>query len=278
MQECLKFGNNFVVNVSKFGKMIDFVFGNLLVFLIAFVWTRFFWTDNRINFCVSLVVMILVCLTYNFIFEKKSKKIELSAKQEQNANAIVNGFLLSEQRNVLEIFAQNFAKKYPVTKQNGFLIVNGNIFLPFFDKLEICDKDVLYAFYLSKKFDCKKVVIACNALNKSAIEAENLVGKKIVILDKASAYKNIFLPLGFDVPKIEEQTKRKNINEVFAKAFNKGQTKNYLIVALFLLFSGFVMRYNVYYLIFASINGVFALYSHYNKKYNTSQSMQYFEK
>lgn len=262
------------MRTTYLSKILDFVFGNLLVFLIAYVWTRFFWTDQRINFLISFFVMILVCLLYNYFSEKKAKKTKTNKEQIQNANNISTSFLLSAKQDVLKTFAKNLNKKYQAKLEKSMIFVNGNILLPIFEVQEITDKEVLNAYLKTKSLTCKKLILVGHKISQSATDIANLItDKKIVLLDAMSAYKSIYQPLGFDVPKVQITAKKtKNVKQYLNTAFSKKNTKNYFMVSAYLLFGSFVLRYNIYYLIFASITTIFALYSHFNKKFNAEQN------
>ena len=274
MQMFIKFVNNQTMKVFHLSKIIDFVFGNLFVFLIAYVWTRFFWTDQRINISVSFFVTVLVCLMYNYFVEKKSQKKELSQKEIQNAENISTNFLFLTKTDIIKIFATNLSKKYQTKADRNFLLVNGNILYPMFESQQITDKDVLTAYQKTKTMSFKKLIITCNKISPSAFEIQNLItDKKIILLDSQSSYQNIYKPLEFPIPKIEHLHKKPtNIKNMFSTAFSKKQTKSYFFVSCFMLFGSFVLRYNIYYLIFASITTILALYSYFNKRFNQTPS------
>ena len=267
------------MRVSYFGKIFDFVFGNLLVFFVAFVWTRFFWSDQRINIAVSFVMMILVCLIYNYFAQKRAKKTEMNKMDIQNAQDISNGFLLSSKADILKSFEKHLSKKYSVKIEKSFLHINGNILYPVFDVQEITDKEILAVYQKTKNITCKKTILVCHKKNDSANEITQIfAGKQFVILDCVEAYKSIYKPLEFDVPKFEHKVKKeKTAKQYLSVAFSKKNTKNYFMVSAFLLFGSFVLRYNIYYLVFASITTIFALYSHFNKRFNISKNEKLIE-
>lgn len=267
------------MRVSYISKIFDFVFGNLFVFFVAYVWTRFFWTDQRINLLLSFFVMILVCLLYNYFSQKKAKKVEASKQDLQNAQDISTGFLLCSKTDILKTFQKNLSKKYPTKIEKSFLHINSNILFPIFDVPEITDKEILSVHQKTKDVSCKKIIIVCHKQNKSASEILEIIShKQIVVLDFVEAYKSIYKPLEFEVPKFEhKQKKEKTVKQYLNVAFSKKNTKNYFMVSAFLLFASFVLRYNIYYLVVASITTIFALYSHFNKRFNISKKEKLIE-
>ena len=242
------------MRVGYLSKIFDFVFGNLFVFFVAYVWTRFFWTDQRINLLISFFVMVLVCLIYNYILQKKEKKTASVKKDIQNAEDISTNFLLMTKTEILKQFCKFLGKKYQIKQEKSYILVNGNILYPVFDGQELSDKDILLIYQKTKDIDCKKIIVVCHKKSNSANEILQIFGdKKYIILDAIEAYKSIYKPLEFEVPKVCHKTKKdKNIKTYLNVAFGKKNTKNYFMVSAFLLFGSFVLRYNIYYLIFAS--------------------------
>jgi len=261
------------MRITYISKILDFVFGNLFVFFVTFVWTRFFWNDQRINLLVSFVIMVFVCLIYNYFSQKKAKKSEINKQDIQNAQDISTNFLVLSKNDVLKTFAKNLGKKYNVKIEKNFLHINGNLLFPIFDMQEITDKEILAVYQKAKNIDCKKIIVVSHKKNVSATQiTEIFTDKKFVLLDATEAYKSIYKPLEFDVPKIEHKTPKKHSAKDYLNvAFSKKNTKNYFMVSAFLLFGSFVLRYNIYYLVFASITTIFALYSHFNKRFNKNE-------
>lgn len=218
--------------------------------------------------------MVFVCLIYNYFAEKKAKKNEINRKEIENANNISTGFLLTAKADILKKFCQKLEKKYPTKQEKGYIKVNSNILIPMFETQEITDKEVFNAYLKTKSLECKKLILVCNSFSNSATTAKELIkDKNIVILDAMNAYKNIYKPLQFDIPKFENKPEKKHkVKNMLNVAFSKKQTKSYFFVSAFLLFGSFVLRYNVYYLIMASITTLFALYAHFNKRFNFSRN------
>ena len=213
---------------------------------------------------------------YHFFSKKKSNKESLTKIDEKNAEAITTGFLLSTKQEILKIFFEKLDKKYNTKIKSDYLLVNDKVLKPIYSTQTITDKDVMDIFLKIKDTSVKKLIITCQKADESCYLFSKLVtNKEIIILDSKSAYQNIFKPLNFNIPEINIKKNNKTLQYYLSFALNKQRTKNYLIVSIFMLVASFVLRYNIYYLVFSSITGALALYSNFNTKFNTKENISY---
>ena len=149
-------------------------------------------------------------------------------------------------------------------------MVNDKVLKPIYTSQTITDKEILETYLKVKDTPAKTIIITCKQANETCYDfAKMIANKKIIILTEIDAYENIFKPLQFEVHNIEmEQKQKKSFQQFLEFSLNKARTKNYVLVSIFMLFASFVLRYNVYYLIFSSLTGLLALYSHFNLRYN----------
>ena len=269
-----------ILNMKKtrLSKIFDFLFGTSFVFLMCFVWMRFFLHNFVLTILLSFVISFCVCGLYYFLSKQKAEKQQLSETELEKAHNISMHFLLSTKKETISELEKLLSKKYDVTAKSDHLIVNDTMLKPIYTSQTISDKDVLESFAKIKNTSLKKLIICCENASPVAMKIASLIKEKeVVVLDEYLAYKNIFLPLGFNPPKveIEEKKKDKKFDVFLQNAFNKKRTKNYLLVAMFLLFGSFLLRYNLYYIIFSSIATLCALYSHFNTRFNKAKKSQF---
>lgn len=263
---------------TRLSKIFDFLFGTSFVFLMCFVWVRFFLHNFALTILLSAIISFCVCGLYYFLTKQKTEKQQLSETELEKAHNISMHFLFSTKKEIISELEKLLSKKYDVTAKSDHLIVNDTMLKPIYTSETISDKDVLESFSKIKNTNLKKLIICCENASPVAMKISSLIKEKeIVVLDEYLAYKNIFLPLGFNPPKveIEEKKKDKKIDVFLQNAFNKKHTKNYLLVAVFLLFGSFLLRYNLYYIIFSSIATLCALYSHFNTRFNKAKKSQF---
>ena len=264
------------MKVLKLSKILDFLFWYSILFFIFFVWTRYFLHDIFATILISATLTFLVAILYQFFNKKKMKKENLTKQDEKNADAITTGFLLSTKQEILKTFFEKLDKKYNTKIKSDYLLVNDKVLKPIYTTQTITDKDVMDIFLKIKDTSIKKLIITCKKADESCyLFAKLISNKEIIILESQQAYQNIFKPLAFDVPEILTKSTKKTFQHYLSFALNKQRTKNYLVVSLFMLFASFVLRYNIYYLIFSSITGALALYSHFNIRFNKKESVEY---
>lgn len=255
------------------GKIFDFLFFSILIFLTVFVWSRYFLGNSLISVLIGAIVTFFVMTIFHFLTIKKRDKTKKQVEMQENASLIANSFLLSSKADVLKTFYKNLEKKYDVKIKSDYLIINESILRPIYMSQTISDKDIFESYLKIKKTSARKLIVVCKDATESAIVSSKLVtDKEVIVLTELEAYQKIFEPLGFEIPKIQKpKQKKKTFEEYLAFALNKSRTKNYLLVAIFMFFSSFVLRYNLYYLLFSTITTILALYSHFNTRFNKNQ-------
>ena len=265
------------MRVLRISKVFDFLFGAVLLFFISFVWTRYFIHDFWLTMLISIIITFLIASIFHIVNRKKQEKLNISREEIKNAEMITTYFLLSSKQEILKTFFEKLDKKYNTKIKSDYMLVNDKVLKPIYNTQTITDKEIMEIYLKVKDTSAKKIIITCKDASENCYDFVKLItNKEIIILTEYEAYENIFKPLSFDVPKIEAiQKNKKNVNYYLAFALNKTRTKNYLIVSIFMLFASFILRYNIYYLIFSSITGLLALYSHFNTRFNSNNKKQY---
>ena len=251
--------------------ILDFMFGASFVFLVALIWCRLFSHNNILNVILASAISLIICTIIYLFRQKKYKKIEYNKFEQATIKSISNQFLLSTKQEVIKSFYNLLSIKYDVKIKSDFLFVNNNILRPIYSLRFITDKEVLETYKKLKNLSAEKVIIVCKNYTQEAKEiSATIKDTKMILLNEVEAYENIFKPLNFVPQKIEQPEKKrfKKLNEYLQIAFNKKLTKNYVLVSVFMIFGSFVLRYNIYYLLFASLTAIFALYSYFNKRFN----------
>ena len=261
--------NNFCVKVLNLSKFLDFLIGTSFLFLVCFVWARYFLHNFWLTIFVCSLATFLIVSLYHILKKQKQQQLILTEQEKNYAEMISTKFLLMTKQEILQEFQQNLEKKYKTTIKSDFIIINESILRPVFCCKTITDKEIIESFSKTKNISAKKLIVVCkNATPEAKNIASMITSKKVIVLEEFESYDDIYKPLGFEIPKDMQQKKRKSFDDYLSFAFKKQRTKNYLTVALFLLISSFVLRYNIYYIVFASITTLFGLYAHFNTRYN----------
>lgn len=265
--------------MKKFLLMLQFFLKMGLVFVLVFIWCKFFLNDLYLSILISITVSFITTMIITLITKKSLKETSLKIKEKEEAEDM---FLsLSSQTNSFQIdFFYNLIKTrhQVVYKKSRYVLLSQThsnysktILYPFlkFQKFQV--DDLLTLIKLSKKDNPNKIVIVCNEYEKSLstfIKNQNI---EIVLLDKYEVYKNLYQEYEF-YPKIITKSKKeikKTMRDFLSFAFNKSRTKSYIISSLLLFLSSFWIGMNLYYNIVSSILLIFALISYLNPKYNT---------
>ena len=265
------------MRVLKISKLFDFLFGVSFLFLISFVWIRYFFENIWLTLFLSSLLTFLIVAVFHASQKYFLNKKNMTEKDIQNASDIATNFLLLKKNETLKIFEKKLSVKYNIKIKSDFLIVNKNILRPVYSASIITSKEVLETYTKTKEENFEKLIIVCKKANIDARETTQLFTNiKCIILEEFEAYESIFKLLNFDIIPVKKTKKeRKKLADYLSLALNKQRTKNYLMISVFMLFSSFVLRYNIYYIVFASITTLLGLYSYFNKRFNQKQNADF---
>ena len=263
--------------MNKFLLIFKIVLRCSLIFLLAFIWCRYFigslWICLISSFFITLFIEGFIWIFY----KKKNIKENLKLYEKEQAENI---FLsLTAEKDYLNIFLELVKTRHKnAFKYDDFIEIkhddnNKVILFPFlkFENLQIDD----IALILKKCNELKpnKIVILCNEYDKITQSFIKNFDIEIILLDKYETYKELYKEYEF-FPEIKLKYKKetkKTIKDLLAYSFNKTKTKGYIISALILLLSSLFVKMNLYYYIISSLLLIFALISYTNPKYNSQQ-------
>lgn len=257
--------------MTKLSKILDFIFGTIFVFLSVFIWTRYFVHNTFLTIFITSGVTVSVVGLFYFTRLKKEEKVNLTKKELTNANNCTRLFMLSSKSNAINWIYNILSTKYNVTKKADYLFFNQIVLRPVYTTLKIDEEIVLNTFTKTKSLNPKKIIICSKSIEPEALQlAKSIKQTKIILLNEQEFYFSILKPLGFECEKtyVEQTKKGKGISALFNIIFNRHRTKAYSITAIVLLLASFLMRYNLYYIIMASILSLMALFSYFNRPFN----------
>lgn len=246
-----------------------------LIFLIFFIWLRFFTKSLWISIFISTIATIIVEII-TFIFSNKNKSKEsLKIKEKENAE---NMFLsLSTSSTSLDFFLQLALSRHQNSnKKKEYIVINHRdktkvILYPFLQLKKLTLNDVLKITSLISKDSPDKLVITCFEYEKEVIPFVRNFNFEIIVLDRFETYCHLYKEYDF-YPEITMQYKKEgklSFRDLIAFSFNKARTKGYLFASFILFATSFFVKLNIYYCIVSSILLLFALISYINPKYNT---------
>ncbi len=248
-----------------------------LIFFLTFIWTRYFLKELWLSLFISAVVTIVLDVSIRFLLRKKSNKNNLKLKEKEEAE---NMFLsLATSANYLTFFHELAKKENPsAEKKDKYILLKNSdrtvLLYPFMSMNELSKDDIAKILISSQKQKANKLVIVCGELAKDTFAFSKSLGKEILLLDKFSAYSELYKFYGFfpEISLTYQKNKKLALKELFAFSFNKSRTKGYFLSAIILFISTLFIRMNIYYCIMASLLIVFALISYFNPYFNVKQN------
>jgi hypothetical protein len=265
---------------NRLGRIVDFIFSRLMIFIIAFIWVRYYYSELYAALPISLFITVVLSFLLYLKKERKAVKTELKASQERHMNKIMTQFLLQERAKTLMFFKEFFINKLNAKLINGYLtIVKENadkdniniIILPLVFEAMISERVIVYALNVGRKNNAQRVVILCQDCEPKAFELSSQIGAvRLEILKNADIY--LLLKKYDSFPEINlELTKPKgqSFKQLLEYALNRKKTRGYFFTALILVFGGLITGFTLYYLIVSSLVMLLALFSFispYNKK------------
>ncbi len=248
----------------------------LLIFLISFVWSKYFFHKLWLAILISLSLSAIIYITILLITRKKRQKNTLKLKEKEDAE---NMFLsLSCNDKPIDFFAKLAHKKHEnIIKHKDYLVISHeqeNVKTVLFADMSFQKMTVarlMEIYNKVKKEKATKIVICCKEISDKDVSVfcQNFQ-EKIIILDTYETYKKLFKY--YDCfPEITQKYNTKHslaFKDFIAYSLNKNRTKGYLFSAFVLILSGLFVRINIYYCIIASLLVVCAIVSQFNPYFN----------
>lgn len=253
-------------------KFFNILFRIVLIFLICFVWARYFVQSLSLALVYTSILTLSIELLIHIFLERKQRKFKLKKEEQSLAEKITANFIYSPEK-ALSYFYNLGKINYSATKHSKFVVLKRKNEI---GELEIKEKTIIFPFYsfspfsaqnlvevLSKvkKVDANKIVVCSNKISEDAkLEAKKIQDVKVVLLGSNDVFlklikKNNFYPK--DLKEISTENKL-GFKGFIKLAFSRQRGKGYLLGALVLLFSSFIVKTNIYYVFFSSLLLIFA--------------------
>ena len=254
--------------------LLQIFFKFTLIFLLSFVWLRFF--IKTLWLCVVLSCAISIFANFILFLILKKNKSYQSLKISEKEKAEDMFFSLSLDENYLDFFKNLVNSRHKnIEVKDKFITVlhqNGSKVILFpHNQMEIISScDLLQIINKTKKENGDKLVILCYDYDKSVISFSKNFDFEIVILNRFESYLKLYKEYDY-YPEITIKYKKEaktTFKELLAYSFNKSRTKGYVFASIILLLTSFFVKLNLYYCIISSILLLFALISYFNPKYN----------
>lgn len=216
----------------------------------------------------------------HFILVKKNEKEYMKTKEEIEANEIATSFAF-DKKGAVDFF-YNLAKiKHSAVKRTNYVLIdnkndesneNKTVLFPNFSLSKFMPQDLVEILNKLKRTNYTKLVVCAYEISKEAmILSSQIESVNIILLDKFDTYNKLLKPYNFFPENIIslKKSKKLKLKEIVSNSLNKKRSKGYFLASIVLLFSSFIFKMNLYYVITSSVLLLLSLISFILPKYNT---------
>ena len=243
-------------------KIFNVFFRICLTFLACLIWFRYFVNNLTFALIYTAILTFVIELTIHFFLERKNSKNKLKKEEEKLVEKISYNFIYNPEF-ALDYFDKLCNINYLSEKKKDFLVltrkneVDGEktILFPSFSFNSFSSQNLIDVLRKTEKFNASKIVVCCNQVSNDAISLAKKQEKKIVLLDSKGTYLKLAKPHNFFPENLKEFdfSVKPKFKDLLKNSISRKRAKSYLFSSLILLFSSFVIRMNIYYLVFASV-------------------------
>ena len=238
-------------------------------------------------FVYTALVTIVIELSLHFILKRRNEKEYMKKKDIVDAENIAVGFAFNKQQ-ALDFFYNLAKQKYVSIKRKNYILIdtpkddlkdNKTILFPAFSLSKFQPQDLVEILSGVKRVNYSKIVILCGDVSKEAYSLSmQITSVKVIILDKFDCYNKLIKEYNYYPENLLElkKTSKLKLKELVAYSLNKKRSKGYFFASIILLFSSFIFRMNLYYIIMSSILLLLSLISFILPKYNVVSSEDIF--
>lgn len=268
---------------NKLSKIFDTLFISLISFLISLVWLRYYFKNFTLSIILSLLITLLITNFFIIITFKKNKKINNKKLQKQTIEDFNNYLIFSTDEEKEEILFKILSNKNQIKKLNNNFIIsseeNKSLFHYNYSFKKISIDDIINLYKVCKKNNCNKLIITSINFEKECFTIINKIKDiKIKLLDSSTFYNEVVIDSNFVIPNTldKKEINKINIKDILNLIFTKKKAKQYFFSSIIILFSSFIVPYNIYYIIVFTILIGLTIISYVYPSFNKKQKEKLF--
>ena len=219
-------------------------------------------------FILAFIITCIINYGFYLLLRRKNKKKRLTKEQQEHLRKVTLQLKFLTKSKSLNLFKTAFIKLYPdaqtiklTTKKVNIITDDKNInFFPMFSQ-EITIADVINCLkYTNKDSMC---YIASENFSPAVVAFALTLEKPVKLLDARVVLEKLLAPTEtYPDITVELKTKKRLTWEYIKTAtFARTKIKTYIILGLIILATSFIVRFNIYYIIIATLLFSFALIS-----------------
>ncbi len=237
----------------------------VLLFAISFIWFRYLINNAIISIMLALALSFGVIYVQNHLRKNKQKKLKLKKDLETHIIDCADAFLFNTFEENSAFFSDMLKEKYTIDIRKNFLLLKNKestiALFPAFESKKLSQDKLIDCLRSVKNINLTKIVVLCYdyEINVATISSNYKV--KTLVLNKNQTYNEVLsvfkkFPEKNSYQKIEEKI---TFSFLVRNALNKNKIKTYFWGGVFLMLASFVIKYNIYYIIFSSIMFIMSL-------------------
>lgn len=238
--------------------------------MICFVWARYFISNLSLALVYTAILTLAIELLIHIFLQKRERKFKLKKEEQNLAEKISANFIFSPEK-ALDFFFELGKINYSATKHSKFVVLKRKaeanesdektILFPKYSFSPLSSQDIVEILRKTAKIGARKIVVCSNKISDEVAATAKKIGDvKIILLDSNGVFLKLIKKNNFYPKNLKEiSTKQKlGFKDFIALAFSRSRAKGYLISALILIFSSFIVKTNIYYVVFSSILLIFS--------------------
>jgi len=253
-------------------KIIPRLFRFLLFFTLSFIWCRYYINSIYATLTISIIFSFVLDIILNFISKKREGKQNLKNEEIKKAENYSNKFIFSQPNYAINFYFNLAQKRHNAKKlKNGVLIEHKDtkiLIYPYYRITNFNSENFVDSYNYAKKNKANKLIICANEFEKNIEKLASSLDINVVFLNKYDAYKKLMKEYNYFPEELSLKEIKTTFKSLIEHGLNKKRMKGYLISAFILIFSSFIVKFNIYYLIMSSILIILALFSYFNPKFN----------
>ena len=269
--------------MKSFNSVISHIFRVLLLFLLVFIWVRFYQRSLGLAVLYSAIICIILDLLFTAILQKREKESILKSDEIKLAESFGNHFAYNDSGVALGFFYKLLSKQFAVQKKSKYLWWENEdtltVFYPLFqfDSTKIRDLFKIFnSIKLSRRPD--KIIVSTCYVDAETRAFALRSPVNFVLLDQYETYEKLMKPENL-YPDAKVEVKHKKVGgwqAILEYALSRKRTKAWVMSSLLLIFSSFFVRVSIYYLIISSILLILAIFSYTNIRFNPKTNEKIF--
>lgn len=254
-------------------KLFNIFFRIFLIFLICFVWMRYFVRELWLSVLYTALLTISIELILHFLFMRKNQKNNLKTEEENLSEKISATFIFSP-KSALNYFFNLCKINHSAKKMGKYIIIspriaenadtnsdlqenkNITILYPLYSYSPIVPQNLVDIIKQVEKNKPQKLIICGYKIDMATYKLASKIKEfKIILLNSNDCFIKLIKNYNYYPENLKELNLKEKLTfkDILRQSVSRKRSKGYFIASLFLLFSSFIVRLNIYYVIMSSL-------------------------